>query len=80
MSPPRFAALGVVFVSPSHLFRVSVFHLYKKRTNYFTNKVTTLQVVAVEFLHDLGDLDKEALVLDLKRLDGAANLHEPRAD
>ena len=33
--------------------------------------MTTLQVIAVEFLHDLGDLDKEALVLDLKCPDGA---------
>ena len=52
----------------------------QKRTSYFTNKVTTLQVIAVEFLHDLGDLDKEALVLDLKRPDGTANLHEPCMD
>ena len=38
LSLPCLAALGIVFIFPSHLFHVLVFHLYKKWTNYFTNK------------------------------------------
>ena len=60
-------------------FTFQSFICTKKRTNYLT-KVTTLQVIAVEFLHDLGDLDKEALVLDLKRPDSTTDLYEPCAD